>query len=338
VYRDETSIASDLNISPWSTIPYNAFNSLIKTLFCVNGVDRKRIDGNNVNEWGIDPPSENPSLAVSGTGLTGVYSVRYTYARKEGDTVVSESNPSNPSQDITLSNQGLQVTFARPADTQVTHIGYYRTSAGGNIYRRIEYKPLSSISGTTFTDNAADSLLGNTVSIEHDRPPKGTYVLGPNFTGLLFMIVGKDLYYCLGQQPEYWPTDHFIEVSSNEYPGLQILFHDQSLYWLTKRHIYLITGSTHGSFFPSRVDSLTGVQNQYGAVSIHGVGLFHTGSDGIYQFHQGQDKKITLHEFEPIFKGESVGSLPGVATMTDSWMVAFKDNIYLGYRGLGAGS
>jgi len=50
---------------------------------------RKRITSTGVNEWGITPSEDAPVLGVgAGTGLTGDYNVRYTYARLSGSVVI----------------------------------------------------------------------------------------------------------------------------------------------------------------------------------------------------------------------------------------------------------
>ena len=95
IYEDESSIETGLTSAMWSAILYNSFSSTTQNVFALNGTDRKRIEGSNVYEWGIAAPTVAPTIAVGAlTGLTGDYNARYTYLRKEGTTVVSESNPS----------------------------------------------------------------------------------------------------------------------------------------------------------------------------------------------------------------------------------------------------
>ncbi len=136
IYANEVSIKDGLTSASWSAIKYNAFNDDSQHVFALNGTDRKRIRATSVYEWGIDAPNFAPSLAAGlGTGLTGLYNVRYTYLRKVGSVVVAESNPSpEPSEATLLTDQSLSIEITEPEDAQVTHVRIYRTFAGGEIY------------------------------------------------------------------------------------------------------------------------------------------------------------------------------------------------------------
>ena len=131
IFEDESSIESGLTSAQWSGIQYSAFNDPSKNVFALNGTDRKRIEGGTVYEWGIDAPTGAPILQTGdGTGLTGKYNARYTYVRKVGDLIVSESDPSpaalNP---IVLNDQSLAALISQSPDSQVTHLRLYRTLA-----------------------------------------------------------------------------------------------------------------------------------------------------------------------------------------------------------------
>lgn len=136
IYEDESSIASGLTSAQWSAIKYNAFNDTTQQVFALNGTDRKRIAGSTVAEWGIAAPTSRPTVQSGhGSGLTGEYNAKYTYVRKVGSTVVAESDPSDEATtSAVLSNGSLAITPAQPSDTQVTHIRFYRTTAGGTQY------------------------------------------------------------------------------------------------------------------------------------------------------------------------------------------------------------
>lgn len=136
IYKNEVSHATGFTSAQWSAIHYNAYNDTTHTLFALNGTDRKRVDSTGVYEWGIDAPTVAPTLAIgSDTGLTGQYNAKYTYVRKVGGAIVSESNPSPAATAAkVLDNQSLAVDVTQPTDAQVTHIRVYRTLTGGDIY------------------------------------------------------------------------------------------------------------------------------------------------------------------------------------------------------------
>jgi len=333
IYKNEVSIESGLTNAQWSGIKYNAFNDTTQQIFALNGVDRKRIDNTTVEEWGIDPPTVEPVLAVgANTGLTGDYNVKYTYARKVGSVVVTESNPSPAAaSDQTLADESLSVTWTASSDTQVTHVRLYRTLSDGVIYFHDQDVAIGT---TTLDGNTADSALGGQVETDHNRPPLGSYVAGPAYDGTCFIILDNNLYYCKPKQPEYWPALYFIEVSTRQFPGQIVIFNNGQPYFLTKREIYYIQGTGHGTFFPLPMRAKTGAQGIFGAVSVHGHGIYHTGSDGIYLFSNA-DRKITEKQFEPLFRGETVNGMPGVSTMDNAWLHQYKNYLYIGYTSSG---
>lgn len=135
IYEDETSIETGLTSAQWSAIQYNAFNEISQNIFGLNGTDRKRIEGGAVWEWGIAAPTTAPTISSGhGSGLTGAYNAKYTYLRKTGDTVITESNPSPAGTIAVLADGSLDVEITQPTDLQVTHIRLYRTLTGGEEY------------------------------------------------------------------------------------------------------------------------------------------------------------------------------------------------------------
>jgi hypothetical protein len=136
IYEDESSIATGLTSAQWSAIKYNAFNDTTQQIFAVNGTDRVRIAAGAVYQWGIAAPTTRPTIqSGAGSGLTGEYNAKYTYVRKVGSTVVAESDPSDEaSTSVVLAGGSLGITPAQPSDSQVTHIRFYRTTAGGSQY------------------------------------------------------------------------------------------------------------------------------------------------------------------------------------------------------------
>lgn len=189
--------------------------------------------------------------------------------------------------------------------------------------------------GVIFDTDTADASLGNLLETDHNRPPLGTFVFGPAYNGTCFMIVNENLYYCKPKQPEYWPALYFIEVSTPQFLGKTGLFHNGQPYYLTKNEIFYIQGTGHGSFFPLPMKAKTGAQGIFGAISVRGKGIYHTGPDGIYVFTGGDDKKITEATLEPLFRGETVQGMPGVSDMTTAWLHYYQNKVYFGYTSSG---
>lgn len=336
IYRDEVVIASGMTDADWSGIKYNSFNDTTQRIFALNGTDRKKINGSTVDEWGITPPAAAPTVAVgASTGLTGAYLVKITYAVKSGSTVITESNPSDASASQSLTNQSLSVSWTASPDSQVTHVRVYRTLAGGGIY----YHDQDVAVGTLTVDtNTADASLGAEAPDDHDRPPLGTLVIGPIFNGVCFIVNGNLLYFCKAKQPEYWPTNNYIEVGPPQFPILAMTILDGQLYCLTKSQIWYISGSSTGSFVPLPVESLCGAPHKFGALSVKGAGIYHIGPDGIYLYSGGRDRKISQDAFEPIFPDaggnngtETNGVQPVPSVTTSLWLHQFQNRIYFHY-------
>ena len=60
IYENESSILSGLTDAEVTAMLYNAYTSLVQSVFMTNGTDRKRVSGSTVNEWGIDAPAVAP--------------------------------------------------------------------------------------------------------------------------------------------------------------------------------------------------------------------------------------------------------------------------------------
>jgi len=330
IYLNETSIASSLSSAEWSAIKYNSFNSATENIFAVNGTNRKRIEGSSVYEWGIAAPTVAPTTAIGAlTGLTGAYRAKYSYCRKEGTTVVSESNLSPASNSTTLANQSLSVSFTASSDSQVTHVRVYRTLAGDVTY----YHDQDIAIGTTTVDtNTADGSLGDAEATDHDRPPSGTFAIGPNYNGTCFILDGNRLYFCKPKQPEYWPTSYYVEVGPLQDQCVAAAFYSGQLYVLTKYGIYHIQGTAYNTFFPIKMDALLGTLSRKCALSVHGHGLFHLGIDGIYVY-AGSDINFTESAFLPLFRNEAKNGIPAVdlSKMSRNWLIQFKGQVYFGY-------
>jgi hypothetical protein len=140
IHRDEVSIGTGYTSKEWSSIVYNALGSTTKSTFALNGTERIRIAGAKIFEWGLSaPPAIFAIAAGTGTGLTGAYNIKLTFARMDGTTVLAESNAGSAAASaVTLANQSLRVRLDVEnyinSDIQETHIRIYRTLTNGLIY------------------------------------------------------------------------------------------------------------------------------------------------------------------------------------------------------------
>jgi hypothetical protein len=96
----------------WSAVLASAYNSEASTVFATNGTLLRRLEGIYSYNWGIEAPATIPTIAAGSlTGLSGAYNAKYSYARKESQVVVCESNPGvGATTAATLANNSLSIT------------------------------------------------------------------------------------------------------------------------------------------------------------------------------------------------------------------------------------
>ena len=338
IYKDESAIASSLGSGndQYAAIQYNQYNDTSLMVYACNGSVRKRIDNATVYEWGIESPTEAATLGVgTGSGLTGTYYAKYTYCRKVGSTVVSESNPSPISSSQAMSNQALRVTWTASSDAQVTHVRVYRTLADDlNFYHDQDI----AIGTVTVDTTTADASLGGLAPSNHNRPPSGSDLcVGPLFGGYVFIAKDNLLYFSLAKQPEYFPATNFLEIAEPQDPITAMTVHEGQLYVATARKLFIIQGTVSASFAAIPIESKTGTPNSLCLVGVVGTGLFHLGPDGIYLLSGGVDRKVTQLNFEPLFServDEKVDEFEGMLTVKDDskrWFFVYQNKFFFHY-------
>src|SRR5574339_64681 len=95
------------------------------------------IDSETGQARGLVPrtPAIPPTLASgAGTGLSGVYKVRYSFGRKDRYGRVLAESPLSPEASVTLTNTGMTVSDIRPSVEDWVNVRFiYRTTAGGDV-------------------------------------------------------------------------------------------------------------------------------------------------------------------------------------------------------------
>lgn len=292
-----------------------------QSIFSWEKVDDADATTNPVGTWYFET-----ATSYSDTVAVGV---RYTWCRKNGNTLEFESNPSpvGVTQGITM----VTASWPPPPDGQITHVRIYRTLEGdATFYYAAEFEA----DALTGTFNTSDAALGSEVAIDHNRPPAGTVVAGPSFNGYVFMIKDNLLYYCKPNQPEYWPSDYYIEVCPPQETLKAIQIHNGVPYVISTEDIYMIQGSGATSFFPFKMKAKVGCLSDKGALSLGGLGITHIDTNGFYQFKgANEDTRFSDDKFNPLFSGVTTGSIPGLnrTYASNCWLFSHDNKLWFGF-------
>lgn len=179
-------------------------------LIAVNGQQRaQKLRKDNLTATtlvGITAPATAPSVAAGGAGnLSGKYQWRVTF-----ESATHESSPGPVSTQLTLTGQSASLSSVPTStDTQVIRRNIYRI--GGTVP---EWRFVGSIDDnttTTFTDNVADTALGDTLGFDRDPPPTDITQMVEHKQRLLG-VAGNKLYISNYQEPEGWDVARFLTV------------------------------------------------------------------------------------------------------------------------------
>lgn len=162
---------------------------------------------------GIHAPIAAPTLANSGTGLTGSYIGYITFVHKDptGSYVIHESNLSAASSTLSLTNGGRSWSNlpTTSIDSRVTHKRGY-VSVGGAVPRLAWERELGTV--TTVTETVSDSVLSTSTPAPVDSDSDLTHGRGaPPF--FQFGAIWRDRLWGVGS-----PGDilHFSELFEPE--------------------------------------------------------------------------------------------------------------------------
>lgn len=251
------------------------------------------------------------------------FRVYYTYTTDDGH----ESNPSPPSDSITVNHGSINVTdLADSDDEQVTGKHVYLTGGSlGAVYRCDGAKEAADgaddpgpVTGTTYTIIAsADDLTNFDVVMEedHDDPPTADGVAGPYY-GRLLAFKGSRFYWTHQNKPYAFanpdgPDGDWNDLDENagDIKFISVSVHEAFLY--CENEIFILMGDPADAFGEVHPSGIT-----MGTPSRFGVAKIATGGDvaylggGIYLVDGTTARKISA-KIEPIFQGRAVGLWDG---------------------------
>lgn len=332
VYRAQAKIINALMSSTLKStiVPYRPFNDPSTWAFIADGAVMKKDDGTNTYKWGIDTPTATPGVGTTGTGLTGSFGVKYTFARVNGTALCHESSPSPASASQTLANQSLAVTgLTASTDAQVTHIRLYRTLSGGTIYL---FDQQIANGTTTATSSQADNLLGVAVQTDNDPPENCSWA--NIFNETVFLLGDTDnphfLYFSKRLRPES-VTEH-IEIGNADDPLVAAVSISGVMGVWTRKTKYRVTGSSSSSYTAFEHLSRRGTPSPYACVTTE-YGIVFPAKDGVFTTNLMAPDKQIADSIQGIFMGETINGLDPInwdvaSTFTGA---AYKDRYYFSY-------
>jgi hypothetical protein len=147
--------------------------------FITNGVDANfKVRNDVVYSVGIVAPEDAPTVAVgASTGLTGEYGYVYCYVRSHDVGPVHRSNPSPVSDNITVSDESVSVSYVASTDAQVDTIEIYRTLDVSESELSTQYYLVETVGNEdgTFVDTKSDDSTTALCLTTNGVPPKSYF-------------------------------------------------------------------------------------------------------------------------------------------------------------------
>lgn len=313
LYRSGANIQGSLSSLLVTTIqPYRPLNDTATWAFIADATAMYKDNGTNLRNWGITAPSATPGVGVTGTGLTGTYSVKFTYCRKVGTAVIHESNPSPVSANQALVNQSLAVTgLTASSDAQVTHVRLYRTVSGGANY----FFDQDIVNGTTTaTSSQADSALGSELKTDNTTPPLAGWVSPPH-DGRLFLCQDPSfphyLRYTKRFQPEAVPAANYLEIGTPEDPLQCAWPYGGILITFAKARKYRVLGSGTTPFIAQETPSKRGCPG-WACADVGEDGVYFLNYDGVFKTNGFGVDELLSGPIQKLFEGESVNGYSSI--------------------------
>lgn len=166
----------------------------------------------------IAPTSALTPAAGAAGVLTGTYAYKVTYSIQDGTVVLSESNFSAASADVTLSAQkGALTNIPVSPDATVTNRRLYRTTSGGSTYF---FLAAIDNNDTTYTDDTPDAGLSTIAAPTDLGEPAGATATDylrdiVSWQGRFWALssVDVDNVYFSGVDKFYgWPATYFLPI------------------------------------------------------------------------------------------------------------------------------
>jgi hypothetical protein len=216
-----------------------------------------RFDGTNWRVGGMAAPAA-PTAVDNGAGLmNGTYEWALTYRNSNTGFESSRS----PATTTTPINEQTDVSWAAPADAQVTHVNVYvrKASISTGFYRATSI----AVGATTVTLNLSDSDY-NALTVlapdedENDPPPSGVKYLAWH-KSRLFAATDTEVYYSKVELPEAFDPEKYEPVNPSDgqkIAGILSVF--DKLVVFKDRSVFALVGNGPNDWFIEEITTAVG--------------------------------------------------------------------------------
>jgi len=260
------------------------------------------------------PPLSPPTLvAGSGTGLTGDYQAKCSFAVKDVSGFLLSESPLSPvSSAVTLANENLTVSnLPISLNPDVTCRRIYRTASGGTVFFH------AMDIDDNFTTSVVDGLSDDSLSRLPSDPDLGNPAAAIPGERLTNIVAWKDRLWAVAAR--YDLRDHVIFTSAskfyawpaaNDFPAYPVgedtygvtgfLARRDALGVLKRNRLMKIVGSSEADFEMIIVVEEQGCIAQESCIVIRDVGYW-LAKDGVYSWSDAGVKCITRKNVDPWF-------------------------------------
>lgn len=245
-------------------------------------------------EMGVPGPTVAPTLTVGGSGAapSTTYAYVYTWVSVFG-SVYEESAPSpatlataTTGQTITISGFGTPPT----GNYNYQYLRIYRTVTGTSsvIYQMLVQL---AVTATTYTDSTPTTLLvgGNLNSLNWGPPPSNLKGLVSMPNGILAGFVANEVWFSEPYYPHAWPSIYTLTV---DYPIVGLAVSGSTLYVLTTRNPYAITGVSPSTMSQVKLDIVEGCVAKR-SIAADQFGVIYASPNGLVSLNPSQQDIIT---------------------------------------------
>lgn len=262
----------------------------------------------------ILPPYAAPLLAAgSGTGLTGAYRVKISFAIKDEDgTVLNESPLSPQSPAVTLSNDDLTVSKIPVSDNAFVNCRrLYRTASGGMVFfpwldidDNVTVEVTNGASDASLEDLPEDPDLGNPIGSTPGEFLTNIAQWKNRLWACPETIELRDhLFYTAENRFSAWPPGNDFEIPAvfaDTFGITGLLPRRDSLGVCKRDRIEKVVGSSDEDFEVINVVEKIGCIAKESCVVIRDVAYF-LGEDGVYVWDDGGVRCISRPDVDPWF-------------------------------------